>query len=139
MNGAIYDALAREVIEPKNGAFETNIAASRGKIFAVLPEKLGAIEITAPKTATRGKSFEVSARVLGASGQPISGSLPLQIEIFDANGDKHPGSRYGATVGPDWTLTQKLSPALNDAAGTWTIRLTELLSGTKTEAKIAVN
>ena len=137
--GAVYDALSRAVVTPKNGAFDTTLAASRGKLFAVLPEPLGKIEITAPKTATRGKSVAVSARVLGVSGQPIAGSLPLQIEIFDANGDKHPASRYGATVGPNWTLTQKLSPALNDAPGNWTIRVTEMLRGSSVEAKVAVN
>lgn len=137
--GAVYDALSRAIVEPKDGVIDTILPASRGKLFAVLPEKIAKIEITAPKTATRGQTIEVSARVLGASGKVIGGSLPLRIEIFDANDDKNPASRYGATVGPDWALTQKLSPALNDTPGNWTIRVTELLRGGQSEEKVSVN
>ncbi len=136
----IYDALSRTQVQAPEGIFETTLAPARGKLYAVLPEKIGTVEITAPKTGTRGRNMPFAVRVVSSSGQPLEGSIPLQIEIRDANGDRHPASRFGATmlIKGNWILEQPLTPALNDEIGNWTIRVTELLSGTTAEAKIAV-
>ncbi len=104
---------------------------SRGKLIAILPEEIGRVEIATPPRCERGKVFPIGVRVLGASGKAYTGALPVRIEIIDPLGRQDGLSRYAAPVGASWTLDFR--PALNDPPGTWTVRVTDLLGGTRAE------
>src|SRR5207248_2334899 len=74
---ALYDALARKPVsftsEDGQAAFEVALPPAQGMLIAVLPEKIGKVEIEAPGKPQRGKRWTITARVLGASGKPLKG------------------------------------------------------------------
>jgi hypothetical protein len=131
----VYDALAgRRMSLPWDGGsaqFEVTLPAARGKLLALLPEPVDRVEVTIPPATGRGQPLAIAVRVLGASGKPFRGAIPLRIDITDPLGRHNEYSRYGAAVGDPWTLA--IHPALNDPAGSWTVRVTELLGGTRAE------
>jgi hypothetical protein len=132
---AVYDALAGRRLSPSwaDGSAElaVTLPAARGKLLAILPEPVGAVEVSIPPEPERGQPLPIAVRVRGASGKPFRGAIPLRIDITDPLGRRNEYSRYAAAVGDPWTLT--IHPALNDPAGSWTVRVTELLGGTGAE------
>jgi hypothetical protein len=139
----LYDALERRELKftSQNGgaSFQTTLPAAQGKLIAVLPEKIGKIELKLPAQAERGREINLQARVLGVSGMPIKGSLPLRIEVLDATGRSTEYTRFAATATDGTGFTLQIIPALNDQAGRWTIRVTDWLSNTSAEQEMAVN
>jgi hypothetical protein len=132
---ALYDAIEKTPIVArfKDGVaeFEVMLPAARGKLVAVLPERVGRVEIATPRGCERGQPYPISVRVLGASGKPIRGALPVRVEITDPLGRPNEYSRYASADTDPWVLTFR--PAANDPSGSWKVRVTELVGGTRAE------
>jgi hypothetical protein len=137
----LYDALRRRPIAYTRNhddvEFPVMLDPARGKLIAVLPHSIGKVLLETPDQAKRGAPYDVRVRVLDASGSPLRGSLPLRVELSDPLGRTDPYSRYAATDAEgEFRLT--VWPALNDLPGDWTLRVTDLLAGTKAERTIGL-
>jgi hypothetical protein len=137
---ALYDVLLRKPIEYRTedgcAVFPIRMTAARGRIVAALPEPVNRVEVVAPDGIPRGLTTTVRVRVVGDSGEALAGVLPLSIEIVDALGRPVVHAPYAATT--DGTYAFELTPALNDAAGDWRVRVTELVAGKSGEATVNV-
>jgi hypothetical protein len=139
---AVYDAIARreQAVTTQNGnaSFEVALPAAQGKLIAVLPEKIGKVEVTLPPTVERGKKAELRVRVFGVSGRPIVGAVPLQIQVDDDLGRATEYTRFVATAVDGSGYSHSIMPALNDQSGRWHVRVTELLSGQQSEQFLSI-
>jgi hypothetical protein len=138
----IYDALERREVKPTvtnaQAIIKTTLPAAQGKLFAVLPEKIGKVEVTLPQQAERGQKVDLRVRVLGASGKPIVGAIPLNIQVLDANGRSTEYSRFATTEADGAGFTMPIIPAVNDQAGTWSISVTDWLSNQQSQQDLVV-
>jgi len=132
----LYDAMQRERIEyaEDNGRarFKLRLPAARGKLVVQLPEPMGKLEVQAPKAAKPGETVEIQIQVLGASGELLDASLPLEVTYNDPMNVTT--SRYTATDNGRAILT--FTPAVNDPPGEWTVRVADLVAGKTAEAVI---
>ncbi len=132
----IYDSLAgKEVAYRLDGnlaVFPVSLPAARGKLLLVYPEAVGTVRVEAPADLTPGKVAPIRVRVLGKSGKPLAVPHPLKVEITDALGRLNEHSRTVACQNGEYALSFR--PALNDARGTWTVRVTDLVTGRVTSA-----
>lgn len=137
---ALYDVLRRKPIEyrEENGfaVFPIRMTAARGKLIAALPEPVKQVEITGSRTLRRGASAEYQVRVLGDSGHPIDAVLPLKIALTDGADRSADVRKYSAAA--KGLCTIPILPALNDAAGTWRLTVTDLVAGKTGEIEIGV-
>lgn len=94
-------------------------------IFAVLPEAAPALRVTAPSGVSRGEVVELGLSLDGAS--PAAKQI-FHVEVKNPAGEiQYPYS--GNTVAPGGAASKQLTLALNDPAGTWQIRVKDVLSG----------
>lgn len=137
----LYDAIRRKRIERAIGEkkFEIGLAAADGKLIAALPEPINEVRIEAPQQAKAGEAVTLRLTVLGESGNTIRGSLPLRVDIDDAYSRRTEWSRFTTTRrGNDGVCEFTFVPAINDALGNWTIRVTDLIGDKTARATIKV-
>jgi len=136
----LYDTLRRKRIEYTSESgrarFDMRLPGAWGALITRLPEAIESIELNGPNTAEPGKEVSVNFAVLGESGEPILGALPISVEFIDPAGRTSPESRYTTTQ--NGAGEASFVPALNDAAGAWTVRVTDLVSGSVQEHIITV-
>jgi hypothetical protein len=145
---ALYDALSHQPItsttQGDQAAFEVTLPPARGRLIAVLPEPVGKVVVTAPATCPRGRRSSIVVSVVGASGRPLAGSVPLQIEVRDPLGRRNEYSRYAATVpageaaGGRYQFSLPFLPGVNDLPGDWQVTVTELIGGGRAEHTLSV-
>ncbi len=136
---AIYDAISRKPVEyeVRNGMaeFPATLPPARGKLFAVLPEAVGGIDVKQAANCSRGETCPIAIRILGQSGKSFHGAMPIQIEITDPDGRKSEFNRFGSTAfasdapQADATYMLPFRPAINDVPGEWQLRVTDLVAG----------
>lgn len=135
----LYDMLTRSRIEYElqadRAVFTSRLPAARGKLVAALPEALSAVRITGPTECRAGETVELAIEVLGASGNPMTGALPLQVEVKDPRGRDSEWPRFTTTR--DGRCLFRFIPAVNDVPGTWTVAVTELIGGYKQEHAVS--
>ncbi|MCC6487576.1 MAG: hypothetical protein IT364_08745, partial [Candidatus Hydrogenedentes bacterium] len=135
----LYDMLRRARIEYEaqtdRAVFTSRLPAARGKLIAALPEALAAVRVTGPAECRAGDAVEMAIEVLGASGNPITGALPLQVEVKDPRDRDSEWSRFTTTR--DGKCTFRFIPAVNDMPGIWTVAVTELIGGYKQEYTVS--
>jgi len=139
---AIYDAInhtqiaeARMRLAGSNEYYLDNVAFGGGdmKIYVLTERPIGGVQIGTASISndfTRDSNpirLKASAMIVDTNNRILSGSAPLQIVITDSLG-KERFNIYRATE--DGVCTIDLPLAANDANGTWTIQVTELISGT---------
>lgn len=136
----LYDALRGRRIdytyERGRGRFDMRLPGAWGALVVCLPEAIGAIGIEGSDAAEPGAPVAINFSVLGESGEPVPGALPVLVEFVDSLGRRSAESRYTTTRGGRGEAA--FVPALNDAAGVWTVRVTELVSGMAQEHVVAV-
>ena len=137
-NAALYDALRGRQIECQRdqgrARFALDLPPAAGTLIAQLPEPIGSVEADVPEQAVGGRPVEARFRVLAESGRAFGNVLPLRVDVVDAIGRKMEWGRFTATR--DGVCRFTFTPAINDAPGTWTVRVTELISGQSTSASI---
>ncbi len=138
----IYDLVKHcEVpFEIKNGktVIRTAFAGKNiGKLFLLLPEKLGRLKLDMPSSAKKGGTIRFKVSLETASGKPVESIHPVQIDVLDAEGRQTCDSTSAALE--NGIYSQSLTVPLNAAAGQWKIRVTDHASGMKTEKKLSVD
>ena len=108
-----------------------------GKLFLLLPEKIGRIRLNLPSSAKKGGTIQLKISLETPSGKPVKSIHPIQIEVLDAEGRKTCDSTSAALENGDYS--QSLTVPLNAAAGQWKIKVTDHASGMKTEKELSVN
>jgi hypothetical protein len=141
MPGALYDALARqsvEVAERDGGASASvQLDAGWGKLLVAAAEPLSAPRVTVDDRPATGGPVSVRVQARYASGAPVSGVVPLRFEVQAADGVLSDYSRFTATEADgSWATTVPI--AVNEPAGTWVVRVTELIGGHSTVASFYV-
>jgi hypothetical protein len=109
----------------KEGRVEFEIALDDlgGTLIALLPEGVAKVDVASPRTVRRGQAVDVRIALLDAAGKPVSGVLPVAIDIRNPAGDRFATSGPAAAV--NGVIVLPFSPGLTDPAGSWTIRVTE--------------
>ena len=150
----VYDAMTGEnITEIKTAQNETsgtfNFGPGQMRVFARTTRPIGGVNVGTPVVSsdftreTNPIQFSFSASLVDTKGQVLSGSIPMRIQVIDpllqarydtlknGNADVNPilvnrYDLYRATK--DGVLQITLPLAANDAAGKWTVVVTELLS-----------
>jgi len=115
--------------------FAVTLGPCDGTIVAVYPRALERISIDCPEIVERGASAAVKISVIDSAGESC-GTQPVKIRVIDASGAETDYSDYYATNGGEFSLD--ITPALNDAKGTWKVEVTELTSGIDASASFVV-
>ncbi|NLO75251.1 MAG: LamG domain-containing protein, partial [candidate division WS1 bacterium] len=70
-----------------------------GQVLVLLPERIGKLNVTAGAARpAKGTRQRLSAELLGQSGKPVPGVIPLRVTITGPEGEACDYSRYAATV-----------------------------------------
>ncbi len=136
---ACYDVLEMRPVPVKtDGDWMTLQADLRhlpGKVFAFLPAPIDRVALKASAKLAAGTDLNFQAAVANAAGQPMDAAFPLEITLRDASGRQWLNVFRAAT--PVFQTAWRMP--LNAPAGTWKLRVRELLSGAVAEATIEVS
>jgi hypothetical protein len=139
--GHVYDLVRhQEVLVQRDGdglRFKAELGPGGGRVYMVTDQALDGVRLKAPKRVRRGRSLAVEVRVVDGRGKNIAAVVPVRLEVLDPAG--RPAERSGYYGARDGRLAVELDIAANDAAGQWTLRLTELASGRSVEKKLTVH
>ena len=142
----VYDAvlaMPEKAFEKKNGALAAAFRFGSGqmKVFARTARPIGGVQVATPSVVrdyTLDKapvSLRIGAVVQDDRGGVVSGPIPLEIRVVDALGV----SRFALYRAADrGVFRMELPLAANDAVGTWTVRVRELLSGKESQSEFAL-
>jgi outer membrane protein assembly factor BamB len=136
--GHVYDVLdMKPVTVKKEGDWMALAADMRhlpGKIYAFLPAAIDSVSLAADARLTAGSDLSFRAAVAGADGKPIDAIFPIEVTITDPEGREqlHVYRASRPLYESAWRVP------VNAAAGNWTLRVRELISGRVAEAAVAV-
>ena len=129
----VYDLRAGKALGRRTELALTVDVASP-TLLALSPAPLPRLALALPGAAHRGDS--VAAAVAPDAPSPAALHL-LQLAVIDPDGNEV--AHYGGILpAPGGRATWSLPLALNDRPGRWTVRLTDLLSGQRSEAAISI-
>lgn len=136
----VYDLVQHRPVVTRPTAsglqFDLSLGPGGGVVYLLTSQKIAAVQLAAPAKAKRGAPVAVALTVADSKGAPVAAVVPVKVEITDAQGQ--PAELSGAYGAKGGKLSLSLTPASNDAPGTWTIKATELASGLSKVAKVAV-
>ncbi len=121
--------------EVKDGklAFTLSCPDRWGRALALMPRAPARVEVSTGGAVAAGGRFLVAVRILGADGQPVPSTLPLELTVKDPDGnvrDDLGGVRVAEqgiyTFGANWPVGAK--------KGTWTVIASERISGASDSA-----
>ena len=129
--GVVYDMIRGKEVPFTSAKGSTTIrvdfSTNDGRIFLLLPEKIGAVKADFPAKLKRGGCADLVSSLYGSSGRKIMAMHPMQILVTMPDGRKTDESTYG--LFKDGVFTRKISIAGNAPAGIWKITVRELASG----------
>ncbi len=106
------------------------------RLFALLPYAVERLALEAPKELAAGSDATISAELAVKGGE--AQRHWFRVEVFKPDGT--PDRSYADTVAaPGGRATISIPFALNDAIGTWRIRVTDAAFGTSAETSIALH
>jgi len=127
--GVPYDLWRGERLDTSADKDGTSVTLSMdrfgGTLIAFYPTPIEQVTIACPTRAKPMQAVKVEVTVVGKSG-PMPGTVPVEIELLDPNGDRSPLSRIIGTE--EGKCTFQWTPAVNDPAGQWTITARECAS-----------
>ncbi|MBN1346894.1 MAG: hypothetical protein JXQ73_29655 [Phycisphaerae bacterium] len=136
----LYDTLRRRLIEAKRegdrATFELSLPGAWGALVAVVPEAIESVKVEGPGRLEPGEPVSLTIRVIGKSGKAVGGVCPLRVEVLDPLGRESEWCRYTTTR--EGVCSFSFVPAINDAVGTWTVRVTDLIAGRVAEVELAL-
>ena len=107
-----------------------------GALYLVLPEKIGRVTLSLPKSAAKGESFTFTAGAEFASGARVKSVHPISVEVRNAAGQLTDDSCSGALELGKYE--QSITIPLNAEPGRWKITIRELASGKSIEKEIRI-
>lgn len=127
---AIYDVRRKDYLGFRR-TLEQEVEAGVPELYALVAGPVQGLEVTAPSSLQRGQEIVVSYRV---SGPPRFRSV-VRVELLGPDG------RLLGLYGGNFDLVEgrgefRLRPALNDPAGRWRIRVTDVISGLSAQSEI---
>ena len=135
---ACYDMLEMKPAEVKSDgdwmSLKADLRAYQGKIYAFLPAPIARLDLRATASVKAGEGIHHAVSVLDASGKTIDAGFPLEIALRDPAGGEYQTVYRAAT--PSYAGVFHLP--VNVAAGNWTLRVRELISGAFAEMPISV-
>ena len=129
----VYDLRARQHLGLRT-EWPLSLEDGNTALYAALPYALGDISIeAAAANAVRGKPFAASISLRTSNNRPTTLPHAFVVDVIDPEGRKH--SQYSrVVVSSDQGRASAAIPfALNDVLGTWTVRVTERVSGQTTQ------
>ena len=142
----VYDALrgaeAKEFAKAKGGlTAKLRFGPGEFRAFARTARPVGGVQVVeaavGPVSFTRPGpplGLSICALVTDAAGRTLAGAIPLAVQVTDPLGVR----RYDLFRATDCgALRLELPLGVNDAAGTWTVKVRELLSGREGAATFA--
>jgi hypothetical protein len=128
-----YDMLARKLLPATKTtaglSFPVDLDQLGGKLIALCPARPTKLAITL-------HARKLSIAILDEQGRPLAGVQPLAVTVTDSTGQPTEYSDYYAATGGK--LEIPLSPAVNDAAGPWRVRVEDLMAGMTAEQTFSV-
>ena len=139
--GAVYElGTGREIpFEIKNGKTVIKAAYDAkniGRLFLLLPEKIGAVRLNMASSAKKGQTVDVNVKAEYASGKSVRSIHPIRIEVRDAAGKLTDDSTFTALE--NGVCRRTITIPLNGAAGAWKVTAIDLASGKKAEKILTV-
>ena len=139
--GAVYElGTGREIpFEIKDGKTVIKAAYDAkdiGRLFLLLPEKIGAVRLNMASSAKKGQTIDLEVKAEYASGKTVQSIHPIRIEVRDASGKLTDDSTYAAL--DNGVCRWNIAIPLNAAAGNWKITATDLASGKKAERILTI-
>lgn len=137
----IYDPINRcEVpFEVKDGETVIRTVHDRnsiGKLFLLLPEKIGKVKLDMPSSAKKGETVQLNVSIETESGKLLKSIHPVQIDVLDSEGNATCDTTSAALE--DGSYSQSLTIPLNAASGEWKIKVTDLASGKTAEKSLHI-
>jgi hypothetical protein len=134
-----YDLMTGEqaALTLEDGRVEVPVTLQPGAWAAyVLPP--GTIEGVRLEASAAGGAIDARVSVIGADGQRLPAALPLHVELLDPAGQGTPYDGFSSTDRTGaWAGAFRLG-SLTEEAGTWRVRVTELLTGNSVERGVPV-
>jgi outer membrane protein assembly factor BamB len=134
----VYDVLEMKPVQvAREGEWMTLAADMRhlpGKIYAFLPAAIAAVTLEASSRLDAGSNLNFRAGVAGADGTTIDAAFPLEVTITDPEGNVR--LHVFRAARPVYETAWRVP--VNAAAGGWTLRVRELISGAVAEAAVEV-
>jgi len=137
----IYDLAARSEIpfEVKDGKTVIQAAYDAkhiGRLFLLLPERIGAVRLTLAPSAKKGETVPLNVKMEFASGEIVRSIHPIRIDVRDSAGKLTDDSTYAALEGGN--CQRNISIPLNAPSGAWKVIVSDLASGKKAEQVLNV-
>ncbi|HEY3319100.1 MAG TPA: PQQ-binding-like beta-propeller repeat protein [Planctomycetota bacterium] len=133
-----YDVLEMRRVDVKSEGDSMTLAADMrhypGKIYAFLPAAVESLSLKVSAGIRAGETLRFEACALDSAGKRIEASFPIEIKLTDPAGTVRMECFRAAS--PVFSGTYMVP--VNAAAGTWTLRTCELISGAAAEARISV-
>ncbi len=138
-DACVYELFTQQrvtTVNPATGRLEAeaDLAFTPFRVFVTLPKPVAKLRIETPAEVTLGSHFAVVVTPLDAAGQPLAASLPVRLRLLDPSGAevwRQAGASFPSFHG-------ELSAPLGRAAGTWTVRVDELVTGRSADVTVAV-
>ena len=139
--GAIYDLRYHKEVPftVQNNVTHLNESFTRkdiGKVYLVLPEKIGQLQLALPGKVRKGTSFTLKSSLSFVSGKSVKTPHPIRITVKDAAGVQTEDTTSAALV--NGSYTQKITIPLNGKTGKWSVSVQDLASGKSITKTISV-
>ncbi len=72
---AVYDVFGLEQVRPMDGRVDADLRSLPARLFAILPQAIDAVEISAPRSVDAGRAFPWTATILDSRSRPVDASL----------------------------------------------------------------
>ena len=135
---ACFDLLEMKPVDVKTEgewmSLELDMAHYPGKVLAFLPEAPVSVRLEANAELQAGQNLNYRVAVLGAKGQPINASFPLEIRITAPSGQTM--QEIYRAAAPEFVAAWTVP--VNGAPGNWTVSVRELVSGRAATASVLV-
>lgn len=130
----VYDVRAGKLLGKLN-SLDLPKTGPENRVLALLPAAASPPMLTAPASATRGQASTIRIAMDKAGAAP--GGRWLRVQAIAPDGTE--GMAYRSyLVLKDDNANTSLPWAMNDAAGVWTVRVTDVATGLSGAAKVAV-
>ena len=127
-----YDVFNQHRLDDRD--LELDLAKGDAALFALLPRAVEGVDLAATRWDDK-PALQLSLEVHGAEGEAIDAVIPLQVRIIQPDGsvfrDLSRATRHGR-------FSEDLPVGSITMPGTWTIEVTELLSGRSASAEVLV-